>query len=50
MTFASRDPLTKYYPDRQWITTFTHLNHEFADGGELNQFTRLPVDWPLAGL
>ena len=34
MTFASRDPLTKVYPDRQWTTTFTHLNHEFADGGE----------------
>ena len=34
MTFASRDPLTRYYPDRQWTTTFTHLNHEFADGGE----------------
>ena len=32
--FASRDPLTKIYPDRQWTTTFTHMNHEFADGGE----------------
>ena len=36
MTFASRDPLTKVWPDRHWITTFTHLNHEFADGGERN--------------
>ena len=33
MTFASRDPLTKVYPDRHWTTTFTHLNHEFADDG-----------------
>ena len=36
MTFASRDPLTKVWPDRHWTTTFTHLNHEFADGGERN--------------
>ncbi len=34
MTFASRDPLTRNYPDRQWSSMFTHLNHEFADGGE----------------
>ena len=34
MTFASRDPLTRPYPDRHWTTMFTHLNHEFADGGE----------------
>ena len=40
MTFASRDPLTKVWPDRQWTTTFTHLNHEFADGGERNLDTR----------
>ena len=24
IVFASRDPLTKYYPDRQWTTTFTY--------------------------
>ena len=34
MTFASRDPLTRNYPDRQWSSMFTHLNHDFADGGE----------------
>ena len=32
--FASRDPLTRYYPDRQWTTTFPHKSHEFADGAE----------------
>jgi len=36
MTFASRDPLTRKYPDRQWTNPFTHGNHEFADGGERN--------------
>ena len=34
IVFASRDPLTKAWSDRQWTTTFTHKSHEFVDGGE----------------
>ena len=34
IVFASRDPLTRTYPDRQWITPFTYHSHEFADGAE----------------
>ena len=34
IVFASRDPLTKTWSDRQWTTTFTHKSHEFLDGAE----------------
>ena len=50
MTFASRDPLTKYYPDRQWTTSFTHLNHEFADGGERTLDARTMSFYYFTGL
>jgi hypothetical protein len=32
--FASRDPLAKAWPDRQWTTTFTRKSHEFLHAGE----------------
>ena len=50
MTFASRDPLTKHYPDRQWTTSFTHLNHEFADGGERTLDARTMSFYYFTGL
>ena len=50
MTFASRDPLTKVYPDRQWTTSFTHLNHEFADGGERTLDARTMSFYYFTGL
>ena len=40
MTFASRDPLTRYYPDRHWITTFTRLQPRVLDGGERDCWMR----------
>ncbi len=50
MTFASRDPLTRHYPDRQWTTSFTHLNHEFADGGERTLDARTMSFYYFTGL
>ncbi len=50
MTFASRDPLTSVYPDRHWTTTFTHLNHEFADGGERTLDARTMSFYYFTGL
>ena len=50
MTFASRDPLTRVYPDRQWTTSFTHLNHEFADGGERTLDARTMSFYYFTGL
>ena len=50
MTFASRDPLTRIYPDRQWTHTFTHLNHEFADGGERTLDARTASFYYFTGL
>ncbi|PAP97066.1 hypothetical protein CIT31_02640 [Mesorhizobium wenxiniae] len=32
--FASRDERSKFYPDRQWYTTFIGGSSEFADGAE----------------
>jgi hypothetical protein len=34
IVFASRDPRTKFYPDRQWMAGFIGGSSEFADGGE----------------
>lgn len=50
MTFASRDPLTKVWPDRHWTTSFTHLNHEFADGGERTLDARTMSFYYFTGL
>jgi hypothetical protein len=32
--FNPRDPRTKVFPDRQWLTPFVTASHEFADRGE----------------
>jgi hypothetical protein len=32
--FDPRDPRTKVFPDRQWLTPFVTASHEFADGAE----------------
>jgi hypothetical protein len=32
--FDSRDPATKYYPDRQWFTPFVGGSYLFLDGAE----------------
>ena len=32
IVFDSRDPATKYYPDRQWFTPFVGGSYQFLDG------------------
>lgn len=32
--FASRDPQTKFYPDRQWFTPFVGGSYQFLDGAQ----------------
>jgi hypothetical protein len=32
--YASRDPRTKIYPDRQWLTPFVGNSYQFLDGAE----------------
>ncbi|MBX7201277.1 MAG: DUF1254 domain-containing protein, partial [Rhodospirillaceae bacterium] len=32
--FDNRDPLTKFYPDRQWLTPFVGGSYQFLDGAE----------------
>ncbi len=32
--FASRDPRTRIYPERQWLTPFVGGNYQFLDGAE----------------
>src|SRR5215510_647009 len=32
--FASRDPKTRFYPDRQWFTGFVGGSYQFLDGAE----------------
>ncbi|HYN79407.1 MAG TPA: DUF1254 domain-containing protein [Lamprocystis sp. (in: g-proteobacteria)] len=32
--FASRDPRTRIYPDRQWLTPFVGGSYQFLDGAE----------------
>jgi hypothetical protein len=34
IVFDSRDPATKYYPDRQWFTPFVGGSYLFLDGAE----------------
>jgi hypothetical protein len=34
IVFDSRDPATKYYPDRQWFTPFVGGSYLFVDGAE----------------
>lgn len=34
IVFDSRDPKTKFYPDRQWFTPFVGGSYQFLDGSE----------------
>jgi hypothetical protein len=37
--FASRNPRTRLYPDRQWLTPFVGNSYQFLDGGRIYSVT-----------
>lgn len=48
--FASRDPRTAYYPDRQWFNCFVGGSYQFANGGERMLDARVAFHYYATGI